>query len=112
MNFIKIYAIGLLLFYYSCGEKLEIHLSQTILFDGKLYQLDNENPLSGIIFNTYPNGQREYEARYTKGRPNGLMTYWYLNGNKMREGILKDGSQLGRWVYYNEDGTLKEFIDY
>ena len=40
------------------------------------------------------------------------MTYWYINGNKMREGILKDGSQSGRWVYYNDDGDLKEYIDF
>ena len=82
------------------------------MFEGKLYKINENDPFMGIVYNTYPNGQREYESRYTKGRPNGLMTYWDINGNKMHEGILKDGSQSGRWTYYNEDGTLKEFVDY
>ena len=97
---------------YSCTEKVEAHISTTIVFEGKLYKLEQNVPFSGKIFNTYQSGKREYEGEYSKGKPNGLLVYWYENGNKMREGKLKNGSPIGRWNYYNKDGILKKAVDY
>ena len=91
---------------------MEVHISKTIIFEGKLYQLDVESPFSGKVFNTYASGKREYEGKYNNGRPNGSLVYWYENGNKMREGVLKDGQPVGRWITYWEDGRLKEVIDH
>ncbi len=44
--------------------------------------------------------------------PNGTLTYYFENGLKMREGILKNGSPKGRWTYYNLDGSIKEIKDH
>ena len=104
--------ISIVLFHFSCGEKSEVHISQTIMFEGKLYLTDSKDPFSGIIYNTYPDGQREYAGEYKVGQPNGLLVYWYENGNKMREGKLKGGTPVGRWVTYKEDGSVKETIDH
>ena len=104
--------MSIVLFQYSCGEKLEIHISKTIMFEGRLYQMDVEEPFSGLVYNTYPNGQREYEGKYKGGKPNGLLVGWYKNGNKMREGKLKDGIPVGRWINYKEDGSVKETKDH
>ena len=101
-----------LLLLFSCGETPEVPISQTIMFEGKLYKLDSKDPYSGIVFNTYPKGQREYEGEYKDGQPNGLLVYWYENGNKMREGQLKGGTPVGRWVTYKEDGSVQETIDH
>ena len=98
--------------YYSCGEKPEVHISQTILFEGKLYKMEAKDPFSGILFNTYPNGQREYTGEYKDGKPNGLLVYWYEKGVKKREGELKNGVPAGRWTYYNSDGSIKEINDH
>ena len=32
------------------------------------------------------NGQKESEAHYKNGEPDGLETYWHENGQKRREG--------------------------
>ena len=98
--------------YYSCGEKPEVHISQTIMFEGKLYKMEEKDPFNGIMFNTYPNGQREYTGEYKDGKPNGLLVYWYEKGVKKREGELKNGVPAGRWTYYNSDGSIKEIKDH
>jgi len=100
----------IVLLQFSCGEKLEIHISKTIQFEGKIYLLNEEDPYSGIVFDDYPNGQREYEGLYNNGKPNGNLVYWYENGNIKREGRLKNGSPIGRWTYYKPDGSIQKII--
>ncbi len=82
------------------------------MFEGKLYKIDADEPFSGMVFNTYKGGQREYEGEYKDGIPNGLLVYWYANGNKMREGQLRGGMPVGRWITYLEDGSVKKTIDH
>ena len=53
------------------------------MFEGKLYKINENDPFRGIVYNTYPNAQREYEGEYKDGQPNGLLVYWYAKGNKM-----------------------------
>ncbi len=100
------------LLHFSCGGKSEVHISQTIIFEGKLYKIESKDPFSGFVFNTYPNGLKEYEGEYKNGKPNGLLIYWYENGNKMREGRLKEGTPVGRWITYNDDASIQETIDH
>ena len=104
--------IMIALLHFSCGENSEVHNSQTIMIGGKLYKMDEKDPFTGIVYNTYPNGQREYAGEYRDGNPNGLLVYWHENGNKMREGTLKSGTPVGRWITYLEDGSVKKTIDH
>ena len=82
------------------------------MYAGKLYLKESKDPFSGIVYNTYPNGQREYKGEYKNGEPNGLLAYWDENGNKMREGKLKGGAPIGRWYIYRKDGSVQETIDH
>lgn len=100
------------MFQFSCGDKIEVHISNTIMFEGILYKMNSEDPFSGIVYNTYPDGIREYEGEYKDGKPNGLLTYWYNNGNIMREGRLEDGMPVRRWITYKEDGTVQNIMDH
>ena len=34
------------------------------MFEGKLFEMDKDQPFSGLVFNTYPDGQKEYEGKY------------------------------------------------
>ena len=104
--------IYIVLLQFSCENNLQIHISKTVQFEGKIYLLDSDDPFTGILFNEYSNGQREYEGSYKKGVPNGTLIYYFDNGLKMREGILKNGSPAGRWTYYNSDGSIKEIKDH
>ena len=104
--------IFIVLLHFSCGENMEVHIAQTIMFGGKLYKMDAKDPFNGIVYNTYPNGKREYAGEYKDGKPNGLLVYWYENGNKMRKGKLKSGTPVGRWITYKDDGSVQEILDH
>ena len=49
---------------------------------------------------------------FINGRPHGLRTEWYENGQKKEEGNFINGEQQGRWTYYNKDGSLDGIEDY
>ena len=38
------------------------------MFEGRLYKMDSKDPFSGIVYNTYPDGLREYEGEYKDGK--------------------------------------------
>ena len=42
----------------------------------------------------------------------GRWTAWYENGQKEYEGTYKDGERDGKWIWYNEDGSVKEVKKY
>jgi antitoxin component YwqK of YwqJK toxin-antitoxin module len=42
----------------------------------------------------------------------GEVVSYYSNGQKEKEGTFKDGKEDGLWIYYNEDGTVKELKEY
>ena len=113
MRFIKniIYSI-FVLFSFSCNEKNEIHISNTIMFSGKLYELNADEPFDGGVYNVYENGEREYEGVYKDGIPNGKLVYWFENGMIKREGELKKGVPVGRWKEYDVEGMLKSQVDH
>ena len=97
--------------HFACDKNIEVHISEMIVFDGKLYKLNSNIPFSGKVYSTYPDSSKQYEGIYKNGKPNGLLIYWHNNGNKMREGNLKNGSPIGRWKYYNENGKIENIID-
>ena len=102
----------LVLIIYSCSEQKEVHVSDTIMFSGKLYKSDQKEPFTGIVYNTYPNEKRQYEGEYQKGIPHGMLIYWFDSGVKKREGELQQGQPIGRWKEFNEDGTIKSQVDH
>lgn len=98
-------------FYLTCNNEREVHISETIIFEGKLFHINEERPFSGIVYNLYANLQREYEGRYKDGIPNGKLIYWFKDGSIKRTGVLKEGSPIGRWTTYTEN-KVKKVIDY
>jgi len=97
---------------FSCGEKQEISIDETIQFEGKMYLLKEDKPFSGIIYDLYENGQREYQGQYEDGKPNGPLTYYYNNGRIKRTGKVKNGTPIGVWTYYTPEGTIEKTIQY
>ncbi len=103
--------IASLILLISCSKK-EVNVSQTIQRDGFVYEANETEPLSGIVFDVYENGQRKFEHTFKKGKANGKLTYWYENGHKQREGALTDGNQHGRWTYWIETGEVVKVEHY
>ena len=113
MRFVNNYSFFfILLFATCCNEATNVHISDTIMFSGKLYKLNENQPFNGIVFNNYEGGQKEYEGLYKNGLPDGKLIYWFKNGVIKREGNLKQGIPSGRWKEYDIEGNLKKQVDY
>ena len=42
----------------------------------------------------------------------GLWVSYYDNGQKKEEGVYKNGREVGKWTFYNGDGSVKEVKEY
>ena len=45
------------------------------------------------------------------GDLDGLFTGWYKSGQMWGKGTMKYGNKVGKWTYYNENGSVKEVKD-
>ena len=95
--------ISIALFQFSCGEKPEINISKTIMFEGQLYEMDKEEPFSGLVYNTYPDGQREYEGQYKDGDFSGQGTYTHASGDILK-GEWSNGQPNGLAIFIIRSG--------
>ena len=69
-----------------------------------------------IIHTTvYENGNIKSITYYNKTR-NGIekvkYEQYFKNGQKMEEVTFKDDKQVGKWTYYNIDGSVRGVIEY
>ena len=48
----------------------------------------------------------ESKGLYKLGNRDGLWEYWYPNGKRREVGNLTNQERVGKWTYYNEDGSL------
>ena len=46
------------------------------------------------------------------GKKDGHWTEWYKNGQKKNEGAYNDSKKIDKWIYYNEDGSVKRTKEY
>ena len=60
----------------------------------------------------YPNGQLHQTQAYVGGLVNGSFVSYYPSGAKETEGAYSKGDRAGRWIRYNEDGSIAEIEDY
>ena len=89
---------------------------------------------TGIWVTYYVNGRKSHEINYKNGKYNGDCVFFHPNGNKsyiqhyqenrikgeefgyfpsgklMYKGKYKNGKQVGKWVWYKEDGTVDNEI--
>ncbi len=92
----------------------------------ELYAPNEQAAYTGWVKLIYPNGQIMILGQFKYGKPNGLATGWYENGQKRQEENYKDYKLMsavvwkpngekcpvtnvkdghGLWVWYKEDGT-------
>ena len=49
--------------------------------------------------------QNPYNLLYQRvGYPSGMVTTYYLSGQKEMEGMMDEGTQVGEWKWWHEDG--------
>ena len=54
----------------------------------------------------------ESKGEYKLGNRDGLWEYWYPNGEKREVGNLTNQQRVGKWTYYNEDGSYDIAINH
>ena len=52
-------------------------------------------------------GRKQFQTNYKNGKPDGLLTEWDENGQRMGEYTYKDGKLISK-KEWNEDGSVKE----
>ena len=79
-----------------------IIMDSLILNDGILYRFHEEDPYTGTVVDLWDNGNNSFEGTYMDGKKDGILTWWYENGQKKQEGTENE------WTHWNEDGSVKE----
>lgn len=65
-----------------------------------------EGILHGQFTSYYPSGKNGVVIKYENGLREGSSTGWYPNGSKLFEGMYEKGNPIGKWKFYNEDGSI------
>jgi hypothetical protein len=55
----------------------------------------------------YPDGSKALVNHSTNGVLNGEETGFFPSGRVKYRGLYEAGSQVGKWIWYNEDGSVK-----
>ncbi|MCA9181148.1 MAG: hypothetical protein KDA51_06830 [Planctomycetales bacterium] len=58
----------------------------------------------GLAVTFYPNGQRESEGNYDRGRRTGTFAWWYSNGQQKTVGEYGGDKEEGEWTWWHENG--------
>ena len=60
----------------------------------------------------YPNGQISSEGNMVNGAPDGVWKSYYVDGTLKSIGVRKHAALDSVWVFYNEQGLIREKINY
>tara|TARA_Y100001935_G_scaffold203086_1_gene171684 strand:- start:158 stop:838 length:681 start_codon:yes stop_codon:yes gene_type:complete len=66
----------------------------------------------GLLIGWYKNGKKIIQQNWKNDRKNGPHLMWYSNGVKKEEGVLIDGKEVGRWIYYTDNGNVDKELDH
>lgn len=76
--------------------------------DGMLVRLSSSNePLSGIVFYNFSNGQLAYEREYINGLLHGRSVSYHENGQKSSEGSFQRDQLHGEVKAWDANGNLE-----
>jgi antitoxin component YwqK of YwqJK toxin-antitoxin module len=108
--------------YYNADGKLteEYIYKNDLLQEYKAYALDGnivyQNKKEGKnnydVTLYYPNGNKKREGKVKEGKVEGLWKYYGVNGNLTSESNFADGKREGKTVGYHENGKVKYETNY
>jgi hypothetical protein len=89
----------LLLILIGCSKP--INSNELVLRDDKYFVKNSTKPYSGKIIG-------QILGKSKDGILNGETSYFYKNGNLLKNGNLSNGVKEGEWKFYNENGTMSK----
>ena len=75
--------------------------------EGIYYFKDSDTPYTGKVYGLNENGQKEFEANYKDGKPDGLRIGWHENGQQSWKANFKDGTLDGLYLRWHENGQKR-----
>jgi antitoxin component YwqK of YwqJK toxin-antitoxin module len=75
-------------------------------FLDKTFSKSKKNDFIGQQIELYPDGKKEVESFYKKGKLNGKRTYWYPDGTLRGEEFYRKGKLHGSIKWYSRYGVL------
>lgn len=99
---------------YSYGQTItDVSKTTKKVVDGIEIIIYQNQPLTGVLTQSYANGKPKSWTEMKNGRPDGLWQEWYENGKLKFNAYWTEGKGHGLWEYYHENGALRqeEFYD-
>lgn len=85
----------------------EINVSSLVERNGLVYEINNDDPYDGKVFQEYNNGQIKLKGYYKDGLKVDEWVTYFINGQINNEAYYRDGKYIGDFIEYNYDGTIK-----
>ncbi len=60
----------------------------------------------GLRSEWYETGKKKSEVVFVRGKANGKSINYYETEQKQAEGEMRDGKRVGRWTFWNADGSV------
>ena len=89
----------LILILIGCSKPIDSN--ELVLRDNKYFVKNSTKPYSGKIIG-------QIIGKSKDGILNGETSYFYKNGNLLKNGNLSNGVKEGEWKFYNENGTISK----
>jgi hypothetical protein len=89
-----------------CGPSSK-KIDELTLEDSLYYIKGTQNLFTGLITDSYPNGQKKYAGAIKDGKLNGLYQEWHANGNRKLEANFLDGIEKDGGLEWLENGSEK-----
>ena len=93
-------------------KKILIIFLLLIILGNLFSQSKNIENQNGYNIFYYPNGQISSEGNMVNAKPDGIWKSYYINGIPKSIGVRKNALLDSVWVFYNEDGKIREKINY
>lgn len=66
---------------------------------------------TGPFTSYYPNGKVSQAFVFENNRKHGVEKFYYITGNISRLAHYNMGEATGKWIWYNEDGSIENELD-
>src|SRR5690554_3184678 len=101
----KILLIMLVIIHFSCVEK-ETDMAHLVERGGLVYEINQEAPYTGKIFEKIDKGQIVLSGQFFKGKRDGEWIEFFPNGQKWKIIHFDKGALNGEQISYDEAGQL------
>ncbi len=97
---------------YRNGKKNGVY--KVFFKNGKLAQesIWEDGELNGYERKYFESGSLMFEASYKKGKRHGGYKKYFVEGNVQCQGFYKDDLRIGKWLFFKQNGSLEEELEY